>query len=115
MIVTGGYSGVGYQLAKLVYAKNATVYIAGRRATEGNRAIQEIAAAHPSSNGKLEFLFLDLSDLWSIKKSASDFLEKESRLDVLWNNAGVMGLPTNQKTKQVGRRDTLHKTLDKSY
>ncbi|GAD92887.1 hypothetical protein NECHADRAFT_56763 [Paecilomyces variotii No. 5] len=100
MIVTGGYSGVGYQLTKLIYAKNATVYIAGRRPTEGNRAIQEISAAYPSSKGKLEFLFLDLSDLWSIKESASDFQAKESRLDVLWNNAGVMGLPTRQKTKQ---------------
>jgi retinol dehydrogenase-12 len=101
LIITGGYSGIGFQLAKIVYGKNATVYLAGRRTREGLNAIKEITALHPSAKGRLEFLSLDLADLTSVKKSAEEFMARESRLDVLWNNAGVMGTPKDQKTAQV--------------
>lgn len=50
----------------------------------------------------MEYLSLDLDDLGTIKMSADEFLSKEERLDVLWNNAGVMVPPAGSKTKQVG-------------
>jgi NAD(P)-dependent dehydrogenase (short-subunit alcohol dehydrogenase family) len=95
---------VGYQLSKLLYAKNATVYIAGRREDVGQDAIKSLKAAHTDSKGRLEFLQLDLADLPSIKASANAFLGKETRLDILWNNAGIMCLPKNspKNSKQVG-------------
>jgi retinol dehydrogenase-12 len=37
----------------------------------------------------------------TIKKSAQEFLSKEKRLDVLWNNAGLMGVSKDANTKQV--------------
>jgi retinol dehydrogenase 12 len=46
------------------------------------------------------FLSLDLNDLTTIKASATEFLQKEERLDVLWNNAGVMIPPQGSVTKQ---------------
>lgn len=67
------------------------MYIAGRRVERADKAIGEMKTAHPDSKGRLEYLQLDLGDLASIKTSANAFLEKEQRLDVLWNNAGVMG------------------------
>ncbi|MCL4128989.1 UNVERIFIED_CONTAM: hypothetical protein GTU68_001085, partial [Idotea baltica] len=42
---------------------------------------------------------LDVSDLDSVRKFAKETLEKEERLDVLINNAGV-GVPTRQESKQ---------------
>ncbi|KAH8801377.1 hypothetical protein F5884DRAFT_904244 [Xylogone sp. PMI_703] len=100
LIITGGYSGVGYQLTKIVYAKNAVVYVAGRRESEGLKAIDEMKAACPNSKGRLEFLPLDLADLSSIKKSVDTFLTRENRLDILWNNAGLMGTSKDMKSKQ---------------
>lgn len=46
------------------------------------------------------FLRLDLDDLTTIKASAQEFLSKEEKLNVLWNNAGVMTPPQGSKTKQ---------------
>ena len=56
--------------------------------------------AHPKSTGGLVFLSLDLNDLSTIKKTAEVFLAAESRLDVLWLNAGVMVPPKDAKTAQ---------------
>jgi retinol dehydrogenase 12 len=100
LIVTGGYAGVGKELCKILYSKNGTVYVAGRSQAKADAAIAEIKQAFPSSDGKLEFLHLDLADLPSIKASADDFLKREQRLDVLTNNAGVMVPPAGSKTAQ---------------
>lgn len=99
-IVTGGYAGVGKELSQILYGKNGTVYIAGRSQDKADTAISHIKHAHPSSDGKLEFLHLDLADLASIKPSAEAFLAKEQRLDVLTNNAGVMMPPVGSTTSQ---------------
>lgn len=82
------------------YSKNANVYIAGRSKEKADESIKLALATVPSSTGRLEFLFLDLADLSAIKKSAETFLSRESRLDVLWNNAGVMRPPVGSRTKQ---------------
>ncbi|KAJ6088344.1 short-chain dehydrogenase [Penicillium sp. IBT 16267x] len=99
-LVTGANSGVGYELAKILYGQNATVYVAARSKQKALDAIQEIKTAHPESTGRLVFLQLDLSDLTTIKSSADEFLAAESRLDVLWLNAGVMMPPQGSKTEQ---------------
>ena len=99
-IVTGGYAGVGEKLSKILYEKGATVYVAGRSEEKGKQAIERIKADAPSSSGRLEFLLLDLNDLSTVKGSADQFLSRESRLDVLVNNAGVMFPPAGTKTKQ---------------
>jgi len=62
--------------------------------------MEEIRANFPASKGELVYLHLDLEDLSTIKASAEEFLGKEDRLDVLWNNAGVMNTPAGSKTKQ---------------
>ncbi|KAJ5768884.1 short-chain dehydrogenase [Penicillium odoratum] len=99
-IVTGANSGVGAELAKILYGQNATVYIGARSKEKAMDAIEEIKTAHPDSTGRLVFLQLDLSDLTTIQRSADEFLAAESRLDVLWLNAGVMMPPQGSKTKQ---------------
>ena len=60
----------------------------------------EIKLQHPNSKGELVLLKLDLDDLTTIKGTVDEFLSKESRLDILWNNAGVMAAPPGMKTKQ---------------
>ncbi|KAK2027554.1 short-chain dehydrogenase [Colletotrichum zoysiae] len=99
-IVTGSSSGLGKELAKILYCKNAKVYLAARSETRTMAVINELKELYPQSTGHCEYLFLDLNDLSTIKQSAQEFLRKEDRLDVLWNNAGVMTPPQGSKTAQ---------------
>lgn len=99
-IVTGGYAGCGKELSKILYQHNSTVYVAGRSPEKAQKAIEEIKKAHPSSDGRVEFLKVDLADLSSIKPAVEEFMKKEQRLDVLTNNAGVMLPPAGSKDAQ---------------
>ncbi|KAL7929437.1 hypothetical protein V8C35DRAFT_315637 [Trichoderma chlorosporum] len=99
VIVTGGSSGIGFEVCKNLYQKNAKVYIAARNEEKTRKAIDEIRAAG-ASQGSLEFLSLKLDDLTSIKASAEEFKSKESRLHVLWNIAGVSQPPQGSVSAQ---------------
>ncbi|KAF5588062.1 light induced alcohol dehydrogenase Bli-4 [Fusarium pseudoanthophilum] len=98
-IVTGATSGVGLELAKILYSRSAIVYIAARNYSKITSAIKEVQSAFPDSTGRLESLCVDLSDLASIKPAAQRFLAKEPRLDGLVLNAGVMMPPEGSKTE----------------
>ncbi|KAF6838340.1 short-chain dehydrogenase [Colletotrichum plurivorum] len=99
-IVTGANTGVGKEVAQILYSKNATVYATSRSEDKGKAAIASIKEAVPDSAGKLELLALDLADLTTIKPAADAFLAKETQLHLLINNAGVMMPPQGSKTTQ---------------
>ena len=98
--MTGANTGVGKELAQILYSKNARIYVAARNEEKGQDAIKAIQEAHPSSTGSLVFMKLDLADLTTIKASAQQFLDNETKLHVLFNNAGVMNPPVGSTTKQ---------------
>jgi NAD(P)-dependent dehydrogenase (short-subunit alcohol dehydrogenase family) len=82
-----GNSGIGYETTLQLAKRGARVFIASR---SKDRVDQAIAAMN--KDGKkldINFLKLDLQDLQSIKSTAEEFLSKETRLDILINNAGV--------------------------
>jgi len=99
-LVTGGNAGVGYELVKILYCKGAKVYMAARSEAKASEAIESIKAISTSTPGEVKFLLLDLADLSTIKASAETFSAQEEKLDVLWNNAGVSGIPSDQRSKQ---------------
>lgn len=100
-LITGATSGVGKALSGILYGANAKVYMTGRSSEKGASSIAQLKAEHPNSHGELVYLHLDLSDLSIVKSAASEFLSRESRLHVLFNNAGVMFTPKDTpRTKQ---------------
>ncbi|KAI1135882.1 putative estradiol 17 beta-dehydrogenase [Hypoxylon sp. FL0543] len=99
-IVTGSNTGIGKEVSRLLYSKNAKIYIAARSETKAQQAINDIKESAPSSAGSLVFLQLDLSDLRNVKAAAEKLLAQEQRLHSLFNNAGLMGSEPLQKTTQ---------------
>ncbi|KAI9704925.1 MAG: hypothetical protein M1836_006705 [Candelina mexicana] len=103
-MITGGTSGIGLELARILYSKNAKVYITGRSSQSAEKAISDIKA-HPTvdttpTTGSLVFLKFDLSDLRSIKPAVDSFLRQETVLHSVWYNAGVMNPPKGSKSVQ---------------
>ncbi|KAI6090593.1 hypothetical protein F4821DRAFT_267850 [Hypoxylon rubiginosum] len=100
-LITGGASGIGFELTKMLYGKNARVYIAGRSQAKAEKAIKDIQTTlTASTTGSLHFLHLDLDDLSSIKATVEAFKAKESKLHILWNNAGVSRPALGSVSKQ---------------
>ncbi|KAK9365523.1 hypothetical protein V1509DRAFT_632899 [Lipomyces kononenkoae] len=104
-LVTGGSSGIGLELSRVLYHHGARVIIAGRSEKSYNEAVSEIKAnpAKGRNNfpkGSMEFLKIDLSDLTTVKPAAQELLSRIDRLDIAWYNAGVMIPPVGSKTTQ---------------
>jgi NAD(P)-dependent dehydrogenase (short-subunit alcohol dehydrogenase family) len=96
VIVTGSSSGLGYETAKALANKNATVIVAVRNEMKGNAAVESIKVENPNTD--IQVMLLDLSNLESIHKFTENFKNKFNKLDLLINNAGVMN-PPYTKTK----------------
>lgn len=94
-IVTGSSSGIGYEAARVLAAKNATVVIAVRNFEKGDKAAEKIRRNHAAAD--LRVMRLDLAELASVANFAEELKANFSRLDLLINNAGVM-VPPYAKT-----------------
>jgi len=90
-IVTGANSGIGFETARVLAEKGATVVMACRNLVKTNPKADEIRGEHPEAT--VEVMELDLSDLESVRRFADAFRAKHSRLDLLINNAGIMVPP----------------------
>lgn len=91
-MVTGGNSGVGFHLCQILYDAGATVYMASRSEKLANEAIEKIKSSEnkkATKGGDIHYIHIDLADLRSVKKCAEEFKQKEKKLHVLWNNAGI--------------------------
>ncbi|KAM7300810.1 retinol dehydrogenase 11 [Ixodes scapularis] len=87
VVVTGANSGIGKETAKELARRNARVILACRNQDKARLAARDIL----SDTGKqVVCMQLDLCSLKSVRRFAKDILEREDRLDVLINNAGIM-------------------------
>ncbi|KAJ3503897.1 hypothetical protein NLJ89_g8230 [Agrocybe chaxingu] len=94
VIVTGGNGGIGLETVRLLARAGAKVYLAARNQGRAEACLERVKREGlEPGNGEVIWLKLDLSDPRDAKKSAEDFLARESRLDVLVNNAGMLSSP----------------------
>jgi hypothetical protein len=82
IIVTGGNSGIGKETATALAADGHSLLITGRDMPKAEQAAADMA-------GDVDVAHLDLADLASVRK----FADSVETVDVLVNNAGVLGLP----------------------
>lgn len=95
-IITGANSGLGLETARALAAKGATVIMACRNLEKAAAAKRDILSSTP--NAKLEVMQLDVANLASVSEFAKAFASQQQHLDMLINNAGVMGLPLTKSS-----------------
>lgn len=89
-VVTGANSGCGKETVRLLYSWNATVIMACRNTTKGERAAREIReTAKGTRSGMVVVEYLDLASLSSVRAFAARFEKSGVPLHGLINNAGV--------------------------
>ncbi|MCH9715261.1 MAG: SDR family NAD(P)-dependent oxidoreductase [Cyanobacteria bacterium] len=94
-LITGASSGLGLETARALLARGATVILGCRSRQRAERARSELltTATGSTATGAVDLLDLDLADLAAVQRAARELADRYGRLDLLINNAGVMGLP----------------------
>jgi len=87
--VTGANSGIGRAMVEALAARGGSVVLASRSKERTEPVLEGVRRSHPGADA--EFLEIDISDLASVRGTASRFLEAGRPIDVLVNNAGVAG------------------------
>lgn len=100
VLITGvGVDGIGYNTALHLYLHGYTIYVIGRNEERVRAAFKAIESEGSENKpqeaylGSLSYIHGDLLDLATVEKAAAEFLNKEQKLHVLINNAGLMGVP----------------------
>ena len=90
-LITGGNSGIGYEIARSFLRNGANVIITGRNIDKLNKA-KEMLTKECKNSQKVEIGVLDISNVNTIKvqfeKIVSSF---NGKIDIFVNNAGVNG------------------------
>src|SRR5665213_3129373 len=84
VVVTGGSRGIGEMIARGFVDAGAKVYISSRKAEVGDALAKELSTIGPCTS-----LPADLSSEAECRRLANEVGARESRLDVLVNNAGA--------------------------
>jgi NAD(P)-dependent dehydrogenase (short-subunit alcohol dehydrogenase family) len=84
VVVTGGSRGIGLMIARGFVEAGANVYISSRKAEVCDEVAEQL-----SRLGTCASVPADLATEAGAKKLAADILAKESKVDVLVNNAGA--------------------------
>lgn len=96
-IVTGGNTGLGFQICLELADKNAKIVMACRSIEKGKIAVQKIQA---TLNKPIDITVipLDLINQESIRSFAEEFSNKYDRLNLLIHNAGLVNQRERQET-----------------
>ena len=85
IMITGAGGGLGSEMARLLSANGAKVFILDLDAEKGAAATEEIRAA----GGNAHFIRADVTNEVDWKAAVDEAVDRYGRLDVLVNNAGI--------------------------
>jgi NAD(P)-dependent dehydrogenase (short-subunit alcohol dehydrogenase family) len=100
-LITGGNKGIGYVTARRLITAGHTVWIGARDAARGTLAATELGAS---------FVQLDVTDDASVAAAVDTVREQAGRLDILINNAGILGDVTLPEEMTVEQTRSVYET-----
>ncbi|MFC5730011.1 MULTISPECIES: SDR family NAD(P)-dependent oxidoreductase [Nocardioides] len=89
-VITGANGGLGLETARILGSRGASIVMACRSVEKGE-AVAPTVPGH--DEGRVEVRRLDVSDLDSVRSFAAALHQDDRPVDVLINNAGVLGVP----------------------
>jgi len=98
-LITGGTSGIGRSTAFLYAKEGAHVIITGRREALGSKVVVEIHDTYPDAN-PVVFIEADHTLQEDCARVVNNVLAKFGRIDVLFNNAGIVECGTAEETTE---------------
>jgi NAD(P)-dependent dehydrogenase (short-subunit alcohol dehydrogenase family) len=90
-VVTGANGGLGLETARALATAGTHVVMAVRDQEKAAAAVADIQGS--GADGALELVALDLGSQSSVREAAAQILAAHEAVDMLVNNAGVMGIP----------------------
>src|SRR3989338_8365422 len=87
IVITGGSSGLGMEMAKILSAKNNKVIICSRNESGLKSVCGEIA----KKGGKCSYYKVDVTDRIQVSEFINKILKSDGKIDILINNAGYVG------------------------
>ena len=97
-LVTGANAGIGFHLAQQLARAGVRVVLCSRDRERGSSAFDELAA----DGLDVDLLTLDVTDDQTIAAAARYVADTHGRLDILINNAAIVGdgLPASQVSRE---------------
>lgn len=110
VLVTGGGTGIGKEIAAQFLKAGATVFICGRKEEKLREAIGELSLLGPCFQKST-----DIRDTSQINELAAFIKEKKGRLDILINNAGGQFLSPAEQISEKGWLAVINNNLNGTW
>jgi NAD(P)-dependent dehydrogenase (short-subunit alcohol dehydrogenase family) len=108
-LITGGGSGIGLMATQSLAVNGAKVYIAGRTKEKLDRVVELYGK---DISGEIVAIPADVTSKESIQKLVDEISAKESKLDILINNAGISSAKqdTDREDPKELQQELFHNT-----
>lgn len=84
VLITGVSSGIGVETVRVLAQTGATIFGTARNLEKAKEVLGDLL-----DTGRVKLLFMDQTDLSSVRACAENFLKESSRLNIIINNAAV--------------------------
>lgn len=96
-VITGANAGTGFQAARILLSKGATLVMLNRSAEKSEAAIRELKEEFGDA-ADVRVILMDLADLADVRRAARELVETVPRIDALICNAAIAQVPKQQLT-----------------
>lgn len=104
VLITGGASGIGENMAHYYSERKAIVYICDLQEVRGNKIQSD-------SNSKIKFIKCDIASEENVKSMFEIIKSEQGRIDILINSAGIIWGELIASEKNTHNKDNFEKVM----